>query len=292
MESRITAIYRTPETANLVRDELEHVGVARQRIAVLPQIARLGPADTSSATRADPDGAIGGLQDLHLPESDARTYEEALRNGDYVVSVSVDENTDLDRIQRIMRQPEGGYVLGEPSAGASSAGDAGGNRTVAAFFDTEAGAGAAVNRLREAGIPDRCIRVVPTPTERQRLQDQDGKSHADRHKKFWESLDDFSLPKEDRDLFAEAMARGAYLVAVHDFDAPMRDTVVAVLDTEVAVDLMSRASEWKAAGWTGYQGSEHYLEEERVIVRRDVGKGSVRVYSYVREVPVSRDVGR
>ncbi|TNC64005.1 hypothetical protein [Rubellimicrobium roseum] len=57
--------------------------------------------------------AFDALHDLHLPEEDTRTYQQAIRNGDYVVSVEVDEDADIARIQEVMRRPEDVHDLTE-----------------------------------------------------------------------------------------------------------------------------------------------------------------------------------
>lgn len=66
-------------------------------------------------------GSEGGagsesLYDLGLPEEDIRIYRQALRNGDHVVSVEVEDDDDLSRVQEIMRRPEDAYGLGELDA--------------------------------------------------------------------------------------------------------------------------------------------------------------------------------
>ena len=55
--------------------------------------------------------ALDELHDLHLPEEDTRTYQEAIRNGDYVVSVEVNEDADIAHIQEVMRRPEDAHDL-------------------------------------------------------------------------------------------------------------------------------------------------------------------------------------
>ncbi len=45
------------------------------------------------------------LHALHLPEEDLRTYQHAVRRGDYVVSVEA-EDAGIERIKQIMRRPE------------------------------------------------------------------------------------------------------------------------------------------------------------------------------------------
>lgn len=57
--------------------------------------------------------AFDDLHDLHLPESDTRVYQQAIRNGDYVVSVDLDDNADIARVQEIMRRPEDAYDLND-----------------------------------------------------------------------------------------------------------------------------------------------------------------------------------
>jgi hypothetical protein len=139
MRRAVTAIYRSYDVAALVRDELERLGIGRRHVTIIPDSAR-GTTATSGAGMAgtvttpgadfttatptyvgtapsysDADAAYGGafddLHDLHLPEADTRTYQQAIRNGDYVVSVDVDDDADLSRIQEIMRRPEDAYDI-------------------------------------------------------------------------------------------------------------------------------------------------------------------------------------
>ncbi len=144
MHRNVTAMYRTREVADLVRRGLEEAGVSASDIHVIPEptldtaqdravgtsgtMAGMGagaaPAGTTTAgARA---GAMPGdataaghehagfsedpahsdrLHALHLPEEDLRTYQHAVRRGDYVVSVEA-EDADIERIKEIMRRPE------------------------------------------------------------------------------------------------------------------------------------------------------------------------------------------
>jgi hypothetical protein len=45
------------------------------------------------------------LHDLHLPEDDVRTYQHAIRHGDYVVSAEVDD-ARVEKVKAVMRRPE------------------------------------------------------------------------------------------------------------------------------------------------------------------------------------------
>lgn len=156
MPRAVTAIYRTPDVADRVRDQLERLGLSRHYITII-HVDQVGAASVD----ADPDGSYGtsdrvspavgtpggaymgvlpgagmglssgglaampvyrdvdlvhadafdALHDLHLPEADTRVYQQALRNGDTVVSVEVADDVDLGRIQEIMRRPDEAYDL-------------------------------------------------------------------------------------------------------------------------------------------------------------------------------------
>lgn len=144
MPRAVTAIYRAHATAALVRDELERLGLSRHAITVIPEgdgapdPAATGAGGTAVGTAggaymalvppngdAVPPGtyldtayaggihadAFDRLHDLHLPEEDTRIYQQAIRNGDVVVSVEVEEEADLARVEEIMRRPEEAHDL-------------------------------------------------------------------------------------------------------------------------------------------------------------------------------------
>lgn len=176
-------------------------------------------------------------------------------------------------------------------------------RTITGFFDTAADADVAVGRLVAAGIPRSEITVV-------RGTDY-GASHEGRG--FWEALKDFFLPDDDRELYAEGLRRGGYLVTVKTSDT-LYHKALEILDEEGAIDIDERAASWRSEGWAGYDledrspslwatgASDHSLhghgdetvipvaEEEIKIGKRDVSHGRVRVRSYVVETPVEESV--
>ncbi len=104
MQRAITAIYPSADVAELVRRDLEQLGIGGHDITILP--------DLGGSTGFSGD-AMDRLRGLGLPDQDARTYQQALQNGDYVVSVEVDDDDNLSRVQEIMRRPEDAYDLDE-----------------------------------------------------------------------------------------------------------------------------------------------------------------------------------
>lgn len=151
MPRAVTAIYRSLAAAALVREELERLGLARHAVTILPEdepgshraaggtavgtpggafVAAVPPSGDVRPPGGSLDTAYAGglhadafdrLHDLHLPEEDTRIYQEAIRNGDVVVSVEVGDDADLARIQEVMRRPEEARDFGELAARAGGA---------------------------------------------------------------------------------------------------------------------------------------------------------------------------
>lgn len=116
MKRAVTAIYRTSTIARLVCEGLERLGIPQNHITILPEAETV--PDTTHASRSttssiDLDRSFDRLHDLHLPEDDTRVYQQALRNGDYVVSVSLGDDVPLERVQQVMQKPEDSYDLNE-----------------------------------------------------------------------------------------------------------------------------------------------------------------------------------
>ena len=113
MARNVTAVYRTHSTAELVRRELEELGISRGYIHLLPDDARSTSATTTTASPTtehthegiEHSAVMAVVDDLHLPEDDTRTYKHCLHKGDHVVSVEVDDD-QVARVQEIMRRPE------------------------------------------------------------------------------------------------------------------------------------------------------------------------------------------
>ena len=109
MTRAVTAIYRTHAVADLVRRELHALGVDQGDVHLIPDDDR----EFRAGLRDEDTAWNDSLHGFHLPEADLRTYQNAVRNGDFVVSVDLDGDVDLDRIKDVMRRPEDeAYDLG------------------------------------------------------------------------------------------------------------------------------------------------------------------------------------
>lgn len=103
MHRNVTAIYRTHEVAETVRRQLEEAGISRTSIHVIPD------ARDSVEPGTYRDHATYGsyLDGIGLPEDERHTYEQAVRRGDHVVSVRIDDDDKrVDHICEVMRHPE------------------------------------------------------------------------------------------------------------------------------------------------------------------------------------------
>lgn len=180
-------------------------------------------------------------------------------------------------------------------------------RTITAYFDSWKEATAAADALRTSQLSGTTVQLLPEAETTTRTD----------HKGFFEKLGDHFLPTEDRSTYAEGFRRGGYMVAVTTTVASA-PAVYNILETNGAVDLDKRETEWRNDGWTAetLESSSTALggktdalldasttsltgdtdevisvvEERLVVGKRDVSHGRVRIRSYVREVPVTADV--
>jgi hypothetical protein len=118
--------------------------------------------------------------------------------------------------------------------------------TVSAFFDKKNPADTAIDKLVDAGINRSAITLSEGPA--------DGKTAdraviAEESKGFWDTLESFFFPDDDRHVYAEGLRRGGYLVTVSGLTLDQRKVAANMLDAEGSVDLHERAEGWRADGW-------------------------------------------
>ncbi|WBU62644.1 YsnF/AvaK domain-containing protein [Paracoccus aerodenitrificans] len=183
-------------------------------------------------------------------------------------------------------------------------------RTLSAMFDTRDEADRAASALREIGATDVVLHGEKNPGYGE-VRHEDAESRG-----FFEALGDFFFPDDDRAAYAEGLSRGGYLVTATNVPENLVQPALEILEREGSVDLDQRETEWRDDGWdtatyTGPLGATavasdtrdadrtgldttgekiDVVEEQINIGKRDVDLGTVRVRSYVREVPVSEEV--
>lgn len=126
MRRNVTALYRSHETVELLRRELEEIGLSPVDIRVVPDaVDGLDVVGLGS-----PPQPIPSLHELDLPSEDVRAYEDRVRQGDTLVSVSVDED-QAGRVEAIMRSPENFAHLHQPRAPGPEVGESHSNARLA-----------------------------------------------------------------------------------------------------------------------------------------------------------------
>lgn len=182
------------------------------------------------------------------------------------------------------------------------------NHTVTAFFRDKTDAEEATRKLASAGIPEGNIRLVPG-----RESDSVAATDVDTGKGFWEALGDFFFPSDDREVYAEGLRRGGYLVTVSVNDA-QHETAIDILDDEGTIDVDEWSESWRADGWAptnpgfdrdrsaadpriaqaagtsedAFEAERRARREEEMIGRRDTDLSGTRVRSYLYDKPVNQ----
>jgi uncharacterized protein (TIGR02271 family) len=126
---------------------------------------------------------------------------------------------------------------------------------------------------------------------------------------FWAGIKNF-FSDDDRPAYEEGLRRGHFLLTAQ-VDDDLADEAVRILEESDAVDVDRRVEEWRSAGWTGTPASTMstgydadraqtlrsdadtaipIVEETLRVGKREVGRGGVRVRSYVVETPVNEQV--
>jgi hypothetical protein len=125
-----------------------------------------------------------------------------------------------------------------------------------AFFDSRGNAEAAIDKLKAAGVAD--VRLMPG-------YEADGEGPATAEgTSFWSRLGDWFFPDEDRDVYAEGLRRGGYLVSA-SVDGATYDTAHDILDDEGAIDLDERADSWRIEGRTGDRDQQAIASRDDVF---------------------------
>lgn len=125
-----------------------------------------------------------------------------------------------------------------------------GTNALSAFFDSRSDAESAVQKLKDAGIPDEKVRFVPG------YESDEARNNvaSDDRGGFWHMLSSFFLADDDRETYAEGLRRGGYLVSVSDINDADYETAHDILDDDGAIDIDERADQWRTEGWSSPGG--------------------------------------
>jgi uncharacterized protein (TIGR02271 family) len=192
------------------------------------------------------------------------------------------------------------------------------NRTVTAFYKTRPDAERAADQLVSVGVPTDNINIVANDNERQERNGEGGGIFGAIARMF--------LPHEDTQTYGEGLRRGHAMLTAR-LDDLQTDAAIDILENSDALDLDTHERDWRDAGAAavdrnyppnaavmaagapdatsalsaGVQSGASVLgesaeraipigEERLRVGKREVGRGGVRVRSYVVETPVEERV--
>jgi len=147
----------------------------------------------------------------------------------------------------------------------SSSGLAKSNLT--ALFDSRRDAETAIAKLNAAGVTD--LRLMPGYEA-----DREGSAGSE-HSSFWSGLAGWLFPDEDRNVYAEGLRRGGFLVSA-SVDQANYDIAHDILDDEGSIDMDERADLWRKEGWTASDQQAAASQEDVFQVDAQAGSATGR----------------
>lgn len=191
------------------------------------------------------------------------------------------------------------------------------SRTVTAMFDSRSDADAARTRLTGAGLGISDVQILDQSSQGASSMGSSSDNSSSSGHGFWAGVKDFFMADEDRYTYEEGVRRGG-AVLVAKVDENRVDEAVRILEESSTVDIEEREQSWKQSGYQGYNAEtmggyygrdrqsttqtaastgttsneEHIpiVEEQLVVGKREVNRGTARVRSYVVETPVQEQV--
>jgi len=141
------------------------------------------------------------------------------------------------------------------------------------------------------------LQAIGIPMNQMSLVNQNGaetaRSGKEQEDNWWERFKEmlgFGVHHEDLPYYHEGLRRGGTLLTV-ETDESREDEVTGIFADYNAVDIDTRAKEWRSAGWSpDEQMAIPVVEEELKIGKRLIRQGGVRVYTSVTEKPIEEPV--
>ena len=282
-----------------------------------PLAAAVAGAGAGAATG----GLLGALVGWGIPEERVKHYESGLKQGGILIGVRPRSNEDAAYLEQHWRNSNGMHVYG-PGSTASGEGTSG--ETVVGVYDNYDDAERAVQALVSEGFPRSSVQLNPDRDDSGTTAAGASSDTGDTHRGirgFFHSLFGGDEHREHRDVYAESVRRGSYVLTVDTQNESEVDRATDIMNRFNPADIEERTSHWKQQGWTGYdENAPHYsrdqiekerssyaqartagtsttegtripvIEEDLKVGKRQVQRGGIRVFQRVRETPVNQSV--
>jgi len=280
----------------------------------------LAAAAAGAGAGAATGGLLGALVGWGIPEERVKHYESGLKQGGILMGVKPRSEEDATYLEKHWRDNKGMHVF-RPGSSATSDTDSG--NTIVGVYDNYADANSAVQALVAEGFPRANVQLNPATDDAGTTSAGTTTEPDNSHKGvrgFFYSLFGGDEHKEHRDVYAESVRRGSYVVTVDAQSEDEVDRAGDIMNRFNAIDIDERVGYWKQQGWAGHdESAPRYsrdqidqeraayaqtrtttgttegtripvIEEELKVGKRQVQRGGVRVFKRVREIPVNESV--
>lgn len=148
--------------------------------------------------------------------------------------------------------------------------------SVVGVYDSYSQAQSAMNELIACGFDRATVHLHPGEERAAgtATTDNAGTSTSGGIVHFFRSLfgmddnDSNSKSSRDHEVYAEAVRRGSYVLAIDADSEEQRDRAVDVMNRYDPVDIEERSAHWRSSGWTGYDASAPMLTDDEIARER------------------------
>lgn len=265
-------------------------------------------------------GLLGALVGWGIPEERVKHYESGLKQGGILIGVRPRSDEDAAYLEQHWRNSNGLHIY-RPGGGVS--GDGASGDTVIGVYDNYADAERAVQALVSEGFNRAGMQLTPDRDDAGTTSAGTSSDTSDMRggiRGFFYSMFGGDENREHRDVYAESVRRGSYVLTVDARNEDEVERATDIMQRFRPVDIDERTSHWKRQGWAGYdENAPRYsrdeiekerssyaqqardaaateetripvVEEELKVGKRRVQRGGIRVFQRVRETPVSQSL--
>src|SRR4051794_29536187 len=290
-ERILPPMYDSRAAAESARVQLEAIGVARDSISI--RGTDQGATTASTTTRDEDPGLWGSIMDALFPDDDRYTYEEGVRRGSFLLSARVPEgledrahdvldSTDAVNVdERAESWRQGGWA-GYQTGGTGS--QAGGTGSTTSAYGTGTGN---VPGLAETSTANYAAGSTGASGTGKSHDFGAGSGHSGVGDRVSDAVSDAAeatgLKREDYD--EERRGKTGYETGTAGMTGTAATGTAGMSATGLDAAGTSTSRELR-------EGEEAIpvVEEQVRVGKREVGRGSVRVRSYVVERPVEEQV--
>jgi uncharacterized protein (TIGR02271 family) len=280
----------------------------------------LAAAAAGAGAGAATGGLLGALVGWGIPEERVKHYESGLKKGGILMGIKPRSEEDAAYLEQHWRNNNAQHIY-RPGSTWQDSGTTG--NTVVGVYDDYADARSAVQALLDAGFAQASVQLNPDTdmsATTQTTTADSGRAGGTGIGNFFNSLFGTDEHKEHRDVYAESVRRGSYVLSVDARNDEEVERASEIMDRFNAVDIDERSGYWKKQGWSGYDAGAPRLsadeiaaerssyaqsrpagatgdtaripvvEEELKVGKRQVQRGGVRVFQRVKETPVHESV--